>query len=107
MKKGVADRGVRREESGVRRDIPLTDSTSGDEGIDDHLDEKRGSTTALPLPEKPEAHQSGADRTSRSVSVEQDRNLREGRYSDARFNDGRMKDLPDEPESGSGGNETD
>ena len=32
--KGKSDRGVRTEESGVDEDVPVTDATAGDEGID-------------------------------------------------------------------------
>jgi hypothetical protein len=37
MAKGTSDRGVRTDESGVDVEIPVTDSTAGDEGIDDRI----------------------------------------------------------------------
>lgn len=35
MTKGTSDRGVRTEESGADEDVPVTDDTAGDEGVDD------------------------------------------------------------------------
>jgi hypothetical protein len=56
-------------------------------------------TTALPLAERPDVHQQGAGRTA-ATSLEQDKDIREGRLPADRFDDERMKDLP------AGGNHT-
>jgi len=67
------------------------------------MDEKKSAnTTALPPDDRPEVHQQGtAAGRSAPISLEQDKKIRDGRYF--RLDDDRMKGLPDESESGSGG----
>jgi hypothetical protein len=52
MAKGKADRGVRTEDPGVvDQSMPVTDATSGDEGIDDRNPENRAKSGLLESPE--------------------------------------------------------
>jgi hypothetical protein len=64
------------------------------------MDEKqKANTTALPLAEKPEAHEG----RHRAISLEQDKKIRDGFYErELNRDDQRMKDLPDESGFGSG-----
>jgi hypothetical protein len=64
------------------------------------MDEKqRATTTVLPTDDRPEVHEAGAGSGHSSpISLEQDKKIRDGRYR--RLGDERMKDLPDESDSG-------
>ncbi len=58
------------------------------------MDESRkDQSTALPLTERPDAHQEGTNRTA-AISLEQDKQISDGRLPPERFDDERMKDLP-------------
>jgi len=60
------------------------------------MDEKpRASTTALPIDDRPEVHQSGmSSGLSAPIPLAQDKEIREGHLPADRFDDERMKDLP-------------
>jgi hypothetical protein len=59
---------------------------------------KKAQTTALPLDDRPEVHESG---TRAAISLEQDKRIREGNIPEDRFDDDRMKTLPGKPVPGS------
>jgi len=66
---------------------------------------ERANTTALPINERPEVHQAGAGSgRSAPISLEHDKELREGQIPASRFDDQRMKDrtghgaVPETPE---------
>ena len=58
------------------------------------MDEKqKAQTTALPINHRPEVHQAGAGSgTPGVISLEQDKEIREGRYPADRFDDQRTKE---------------
>jgi hypothetical protein len=58
--------------------------------MDDH---NKATTTSLPLEERPDAHQTHNGRTE-AISLEQDKDILDGRLPADRFDDERMRDLP-------------
>jgi hypothetical protein len=64
------------------------------------MDEKqRADTTALPIDDRPEVHRAGAGSgLSSPISVEQDKEIRDGTYRKAEPRDRRAQDVRVEPE---------
>jgi len=61
-------------------------------------DREKARTTALPADDRPEVHQAGAGSArSGPISLEQDKEIREGHLPGHRFDDQRMKDVPAQP----------
>ncbi|MGE0450595.1 MAG: hypothetical protein AB7Q29_13565 [Vicinamibacterales bacterium] len=63
----------------------------------DRDERERADTTGLPIDDRPEVHQTGSRPGGTSpISLEMDKDIREGNLPADRFDDYRMKELPQE-----------